>query len=162
MRPPRPNQGASPGGGDLQPEPATAEKRHVARKAQHKKRHIVKRDRNDDRNKRRKAGSRESPPMRIRRPSRRGAAMSPAWRSTGATCWGRPHCRRPVALKCRRRADCERRGATRLWVELMSGGFPCSSGLVVGPLPYDAQWDGHPRPQRPTPCQADPPRRSEG
>jgi hypothetical protein len=32
------------------------EKRHAARKAQHKKRQIANRDRNDDRNKRRKAG----------------------------------------------------------------------------------------------------------
>jgi hypothetical protein len=35
---------------------AAAEKRRVARKAQHKKHQIAKRDRNDDRNKRRKAG----------------------------------------------------------------------------------------------------------
>jgi hypothetical protein len=35
---------------------AAAERRRAARKAQHKKRQITKRDRNDDRNKRRKAG----------------------------------------------------------------------------------------------------------
>jgi hypothetical protein len=35
---------------------AAAEKRRAARKAQHKKRQIAKRDRNDDRNKRQKAG----------------------------------------------------------------------------------------------------------
>jgi hypothetical protein len=35
---------------------AAAERRRVARKAQHKKRQIAKRDRNDNRNKRRKAG----------------------------------------------------------------------------------------------------------
>jgi hypothetical protein len=52
--------------------------------------------------------------MRIRRPSRRGAAMSPTRRSTGATCRGRPRRRRRVALKCHRRAGYGRRGATRL------------------------------------------------
>jgi hypothetical protein len=55
--------------------------------------------------------------MRICRPSRRGAAMSPTPRSTGATCRGRPRCRRPVALKCHRRAGRRRWGATRLWAQ---------------------------------------------
>jgi hypothetical protein len=77
-------------------------------------------------------GSRASPPMRIRRLSRRGAAMSPAPRSTGATCWGRPHRRRPVALKCRHRAGRERRGTTRLWARAHVRRLPLSewaSGL---------------------------------
>jgi hypothetical protein len=62
-----------------------------------------------------KRGSRASPPTRTHRPSRRGVAMSPAPRSTGATCRGRHRRRRPVALKCRRRGGRERMGATRLW-----------------------------------------------
>jgi hypothetical protein len=85
------------------------------RKAQDKKRQIAKRDHNDNCNKRRKAGeqgvsSDEDPP-----PDRRGAAMSPAWRSTGETCRGHPRRRRPVALKCRCRADCGMQGMKKLW-----------------------------------------------
>jgi hypothetical protein len=68
-------KGTSPRGGDLQPEQgrggeeaplpeeaifnqnkAAAEKRHAARKVQHKKRQIAKRNRNDNRTKRRKVG----------------------------------------------------------------------------------------------------------
>jgi hypothetical protein len=41
--------------------------------------------------------------------------MSPARRSTGATCWVRPRHRRLTALKCRRCAGRKQRGATRLW-----------------------------------------------
>jgi F420-0:gamma-glutamyl ligase len=54
--PPRPGQGASPGGGDLHQKQAAAEKRRAARKAEHKKRQIAKGDRNNNRTKRRKAG----------------------------------------------------------------------------------------------------------
>jgi hypothetical protein len=56
-----------------------------------------------------------SPPMKTRRPSRRGAEMSPARRSTRATCRGRPRHRLLATLKCRRHAS--RRGpcATRPW-----------------------------------------------
>jgi hypothetical protein len=53
--------------------------------------------------------------MRTRRPSRRGAVMSPARRSTGPICRGRPRRRRPASLKCRRHAGRGRQGATRLW-----------------------------------------------
>jgi hypothetical protein len=60
-------------------------------------------------------GSRASPPMRIHRPSRRGAVTSPTPRSTGSTCRGRPRLHRSVALNCRRRAGRGRRGVTRLW-----------------------------------------------
>jgi hypothetical protein len=56
---------------------AAAEKRRAARKAQHKKRQIAKRDRNDNHNKRWKAGSLASLPMKIRRPSLSGVEMSP-------------------------------------------------------------------------------------
>jgi hypothetical protein len=56
-----------------------------------------------------------SPLMKTHRPSRRGADMSPARRSTRATCRGRPHRRLLTTLKCRRHAS--RRGpcATRPW-----------------------------------------------
>jgi hypothetical protein len=55
------------------------------------------------------------PPMRIRRPSHRGAVMSLAPRLTRATCRGRPHLRHSVVPRCHRRASHGRRGATRLW-----------------------------------------------
>jgi hypothetical protein len=53
---PHPGQGASPRGGDFYWNKVAAEKRHDVRKAQHKKRQIAKRVRNDNRIKRRKAG----------------------------------------------------------------------------------------------------------
>jgi hypothetical protein len=53
--------------------------------------------------------------MRTHCPSRRGVAMLPARRLTGATCRGHPRRRRLAALKCRRRAGRRRPGATRLW-----------------------------------------------
>jgi hypothetical protein len=57
-----------------------------------------------------------SPLTKTRRPSRRGAVMSPVRRSTGATCRGRPHHRPLATLKCRhRRASRRRLGATRPW-----------------------------------------------
>jgi hypothetical protein len=43
--------------------------------------------------------------MKTRRPSRRGAAMSPVRRSTGAMCQGHPRRRSVVTLKCRRCAS---------------------------------------------------------
>jgi hypothetical protein len=91
---------------------AATEKRRTAHKVRHKKRQIAKRDRNDNRTKRRKAGSWASPPMRTRHPRRRGAAMSPARRLTGATCSGRPRRRRPTVLKCHRRVGHKRLGAS--------------------------------------------------
>jgi hypothetical protein len=137
-----------------------AEKRRTARKAQHKKRQIAKRDHNDNLNKRRKAGEQGVSSVRIRRPSRRGAAMSPARRSTGATCQGRPHRPRPMALKCRRRAGREA-GRDKT---VGSSSRPETPPTRVG------QWSvrsraapsgtGTPGPQRPAPRQADLPRRS--
>jgi hypothetical protein len=72
--------------------------------------------------------------------------MSPAPRSTGATCRGRPHHRCPVAFKCRRRADRGRRGATRLWAR-----------AHVRRLTRVGQRSARSR----TASRADPPRRSE-
>jgi hypothetical protein len=60
-------------------------------------------------------GSWASPPMRTHHPSRRGVAMSPARRLTGATCRVRPHRHHLTMLKCLRRVGRKRRGATRLW-----------------------------------------------
>jgi hypothetical protein len=73
--------------------------------------------------------------MRIRHPSRRGAVMSPARRSTGATCWGRPRHRRPVALKCRRRTGRERRGTARLWARAHVGRLPLPEWASGRPAP---------------------------
>jgi hypothetical protein len=56
-----------------------------------------------------------SPPMKTCRPSRYGVAMSPARRSTGATCRGRPRRRLPAALMCRRHDSRRRLCGTRLW-----------------------------------------------
>jgi hypothetical protein len=56
VRPPRRGQGTSPEEAIFNRNKAAAEKRHAARKAQHKKHQITKRDRNDNRIKRRKAG----------------------------------------------------------------------------------------------------------
>jgi hypothetical protein len=60
-------------------------------------------------------GSWASPLTRTRRQSHRGVAMSPARRSTGATCRGHPRHHRLAALKSRRRAGRRQWGATRLW-----------------------------------------------
>jgi hypothetical protein len=83
--------------------------------AQHKKRLIAKRDRNDGRNKRHKVGeqgisSDEDPSPE---PSWSGDVASTAvdWSNMS----GRPRLCRSVVPRCRRRAGHGRRGATRLW-----------------------------------------------
>jgi hypothetical protein len=91
------------------------EKRHTARKAQHKKRQVAKRDHNDNRINRRKAGELGVSSDEDPRPSRCGVEMSPVPQSTGATCWGHPRRRPLAALKCRRRASRKRPCATRPW-----------------------------------------------
>jgi uncharacterized membrane protein len=55
---PHSGQSVSPGGGNLQPEQNSCGEAACTRKAQQKKREIAKRDRNDNRVKRRKAGER--------------------------------------------------------------------------------------------------------
>jgi hypothetical protein len=60
-------------------------------------------------------GSVASPPMKIRRRSRRGGATLPARRWTGATCRGRPRRRLPAPQKCHHRGGCRRPRATRTW-----------------------------------------------
>jgi uncharacterized low-complexity protein len=92
---------------------AVVEKRCAKHKAQHKKCQIAKCDRNDNHNKRWKAGELGVSSDEDPSPSLRGVEMSPARRSTGATCRGRPHRRLPVALKFHRRADHQRPEATR-------------------------------------------------
>jgi hypothetical protein len=99
--------------------------------------------------------------MRTRRPSRHGAAMSPARRLTGATCRGRHRRRRPVALKCRRRAGHRRLGATRQWARARVRWLPRPRGSADGSLPCGAQRMGASKPQRSAPRQVDPLRRSE-
>jgi hypothetical protein len=91
----------------------------------------------------RRRGSWASPLRRTRRQSRRGVAMSPAWRSTGATCRGHPRRRYLAALKCHRRAGRGRRGATRLRARAHVRRLPHPSGPAVGPLLCGAQRDGH-------------------
>jgi hypothetical protein len=115
VRPPCSGQGASPGGGNFQLEQGHdgEEARCVQGAAQETQ--ITKRDRNDNRIKRRKAGSLASPLMKTHCLSRHGAKMSPVRRSTGATCWGRPPCRLLSMLKCRRCASRRRPCATRPW-----------------------------------------------
>jgi hypothetical protein len=121
---------------------AATEKRHAARKAQHKKRQIAKRDHNDNRNKRQKAGGLASPPMNTCRLSRRGAEMSPVRRSTRATCRGRPRRRLPAALKCHRRASHRRLGATRPWARSRVRRLPPSERTSGRSAPCGAQRDG--------------------
>jgi hypothetical protein len=99
--------------------------------------------------------------MRIRHPSRRGAAMSPVRWSTGATCRGRPRRRRPVVLKCRRRAGHERRSVIRLWARALVRRPPTQVGQRSVRSCTALSETGTPGPLRPVPRQADPPRRSE-
>jgi hypothetical protein len=96
-----------------------------------------------------------SPPTKTRRPSRRGAEMSPARRSTGATCRSHPRCCLPAALKCRRRASRRRSCETRPWArahsrrlappEKTSGRF----ALVWRPTGWASPSRRDPRPAKP-------------
>jgi hypothetical protein len=60
-------------------------------------------------------GSVVSPPMKIRRRSRRGAATNPARRWTGATCRGRPRRHFPAPQKCHHRDSRIRPRMIRKW-----------------------------------------------
>jgi hypothetical protein len=91
------------------------EKRRAAHKAQHKKRQIAKRDRNDNCNKRRKAGE-------LGVSSDEDPSPEPSWSgdvASAAVDWskyrGRPRRHPLAALKCRRRASRRRPSATRPW-----------------------------------------------
>jgi hypothetical protein len=113
--------------------------------AQHKKRLIAKRDRNDGRNKRHKVGeqgisSDEDPSPE---PSWSGDVASTAvdWSNMS----GRPRLCRSVVPRCRRRAGHGRRGATRLWGRARVRRPTCPSGPSIDPLPYGTQRDGHSR-----------------
>jgi hypothetical protein len=82
--------------------------------------------------------------------------MLPAWRSTGAKCWGRPRRHLPAAQKCHRRDSRRWPHATRRWArarvpERTSGRSTLSWPSGTGA--FDSQ--------RSAPRQADPPRRSE-
>jgi hypothetical protein len=94
---------------------SAVEKRRAARKTQHKKRHIGKRDRNDNRIKRRKAGE-------LGVSSDEDPSPEPSWNddvASAAVDWsdmsGRPRRRLPAAPKCRHRDHHRRLRATRLW-----------------------------------------------
>jgi hypothetical protein len=56
-----------------------------------------------------------SPPMKIRRRSRRGAVTYPAQRWTRATCRDRPRRHLPAPPKCRHRGSRRRPRVTRMW-----------------------------------------------
>jgi hypothetical protein len=58
-----------------------------------------------------------SPLMKIRRRSRRGAAMYPARRWTKAICRGLPRRRLPALPKCCHRGGRRRPHATRMWAQ---------------------------------------------
>jgi hypothetical protein len=60
-------------------------------------------------------GSSASPPMKIRRLSRRGVTTLLVRRLTGVTCRRHPPRRLLAALKCRRRGSHRRPCATRMW-----------------------------------------------
>jgi hypothetical protein len=141
---------------------AAAEKRRAARKAQHKKRQIAKRDRNNDRNKRRKAGeqgvsSDEDPSPE---PSWSGDVASAAvnWSNMSRSSSSSPPRGAEVSSSRRPRED----GSDKT---VGSSSRPAAPPARVG------QWSvrsrttpsgmGASEPQRPTPRQADPPRRSE-
>jgi hypothetical protein len=94
---------------------AAAEKKHAVRKAQHKKCQIAKRDSNDNRTKRQKAGERGVS-------SDEDPSPEPSWSgdvASAAVDWsnmsGSSSSSYPAAPKCRRRAGRGRRGTTRLW-----------------------------------------------
>jgi hypothetical protein len=94
---------------------AAVEKRHAARKAQHKKCQITKRDRNDNCIKRWKAGelgvsSDEDPSPE---PSWSGDVASAVvdWSDMSGSSLSSP----PAAPKCHRHDSCRRPRATRLW-----------------------------------------------
>jgi hypothetical protein len=61
--------------------------------------------------------------------------MSPAPRSTGATCRGRPRLHRSEVLKRRRRAGRGRRGATRLWARAHARRLPLPVWASGRPAP---------------------------
>jgi hypothetical protein len=118
---------------------AAAERRHAVRKAQHKKRQIAKRDRNDDRNKRRKAGEQgvSSDKDPLPEPSWSGDVASAAvdWSNMSGVIlvFAAPWCRGVIV------APTAGGGARQgCGVELASGSSPCPSGPSVDPLPYGA------------------------
>jgi hypothetical protein len=143
MRTPHPGQSASPGGTIFNQNQAAAEKRRAARKAQHKKRQIAKRDRNNDRNKRRKAGeqgvsSDEDPSPE---PSWSGDVASAAvnWSNMSRSSSSSPPRGAEVSSSRRLR---EAGSDKTVGSSSRPAAPPAPSGPAVRPLPYDAQRDG--------------------
>jgi hypothetical protein len=138
-----------------------AEKRRTARKAQHKKRQIAKHDRNDNRNKRRKAGEQgvSSDEDLSPEPSWSGDVASAAvdWSNMSGSSSSSPP--RGAEVSSSRRPREAGRDKT-----VGSSSRPATPPTRVG------QWSvrsraapsgtGTPEPQRPAPRQADLPRRS--
>jgi hypothetical protein len=162
VRPPCSGQGASPGGGDSNQNKAAAEKRRAARKAQHKKRQIAKRDRNDNRIKRRKAGELDVSSNKDPSPdpswSRDVASAAVDWSNMSGSSSSSPPC--GVAVSSSRQSQATARNKT----------VSSSSRQVARPAQVDQRTvrprvalsrTGTSEPQRSMPLQADPPRRSE-
>jgi hypothetical protein len=105
------------------------------RKAQHKKCQIAKAIATTTATRGARRESRAFPPTRIRRPSHRGAVMSPVPRLTGATCRGCPRLLRSVVSRCRRRAGHGRRGTTGLWGRARVRRLPPSEWAFGRPVP---------------------------
>jgi hypothetical protein len=130
------------------------------RKAQHKKRQIAKRDLNDDRNKRRKAGetgvsSDEAPSPEPSWCSDVASAAIDWSNMSGSSSWSPPRGAK-VSSSHRR----ERRGMTRQWARahvrwLLLPVWACGRPALVW-----ASRTGTPEPHRSVPYQIDPPRRS--
>jgi hypothetical protein len=128
------------------------EKRHTARKAQHKKRQIAKRDRNDNRNKRRKAGeqgvsSDEDPSPEL---SWSGDVASAAvdWRNMSGSSSSSPPRGAEVSSSCRpREVRCDKTvGSSSRPVALPARVGQWSVRSHAAPSGTDT-----PEPQRPTP-----------
>jgi hypothetical protein len=141
---------------------AAAEKRRAAHKAQHKKRQIAKCDRNDNRNKRQKAGeqgvsSDEDPSPE---PSWSGDIASAAvnWTNmSGSSSSSPPHGSEVSSSRWPREAGRDK--------TVGSSSRPAAPPARVGQRSVRSRaapsGTGTPEPQRPAPCQADPPRRSK-
>jgi hypothetical protein len=128
---------------------AAAEERRAAHKAQHKKHQTAKCDRNDDHNKRRKAGEQGVS-------SDEDPSPEPSWSSDVASAvveWSNMSGSSSSLLLHGIEVSSSRqpREAGRDMVvgsSSRSVSPPCPSGPAVDPLPYGARWNGHSRAAR--------------
>jgi hypothetical protein len=141
---------------------AAAEERRAVRKAQHKKRQIAKRDRNDNRTKRRKAGeagvsSDEDPSPE---PSWSGDVASTAidWSNMSGSSSSSPP--RGVEVSSSHRPQAARRDKTVGW-RSRPAAPPVREDQWMTPSRATPGETGASKSQRPAPRQADPPRMSE-